>query len=66
MTEPVEPGAETAEPRIASIVGPVAPTEITPELARRNVKLGLALFGVFLVIFAGTVVVALIYLAVVD
>jgi hypothetical protein len=66
VTEPVEPGEEVAEPRVASFVGPVPPKDITPELARRNVILGLALFGVFLVLFAGTVVVALIYLAVVD
>ena len=66
MTEPVEPGAEVAEARMASITGPQAPLEITPELARKNVVLGLALFGVFLALFAGTVVVALIYLAVVD
>ena len=37
---------------------------IDPELARKNVRLGLALFGVFVLIFAGTVAVALIYLAV--
>ena len=66
MTEPVEPGVETAEARVASIAGPQAPLEMTPELARRNVALGLALFGVFVVLFAGTVVVAVIYLAVVD
>jgi hypothetical protein len=35
-----------------------------PELARKNVLLGLALFGLFLVLFAGTFAVALIYLAV--
>jgi hypothetical protein len=35
-----------------------------PELARRNVALGWALFGVFVLLFAGTVAVALIYLAV--
>jgi nitrogen fixation protein FixH len=35
-----------------------------PELARRNVVLGWSLFGVFVVLFAGTVAVALIYLAV--
>jgi hypothetical protein len=66
VTEPVEPGVETGERRMASIAGPQPPLEITPELARRNVALGLALFGVFVVLFAGTVVVALIYLAVVD
>jgi hypothetical protein len=69
VTEPLEPGLETAGPaeqRRAALIGPVPPVEPTPELARRNVLFGLALFGVFLAIFAGTVVVALIYLAVVD
>ena len=66
MTEPLEPGVETEEPLMAAIAGPQAPKEMTPELARRNVLLGLALLGVFLILFAGTVVVALIYLAVVD
>jgi hypothetical protein len=33
-----------------------------PELARKNLMLGLALFGVFLLIFAGTFVVGLAYL----
>jgi len=36
--------------------------EIDPETARKNVLLGWALFGVFLLLFAGTVGVALIYL----
>lgn len=35
-----------------------------PHLARRNIVLGLTLFGIFWLIFAGTVVVALIYVAV--
>jgi 4-hydroxybenzoate polyprenyltransferase len=34
------------------------------ELERKNLRLGLALFGLFLVLFAATVVIALIYLAV--
>jgi hypothetical protein len=34
-----------------------------PELARKNLLLGLALFGVFLLLFAGTFVVGLVYLA---
>ena len=34
-----------------------------PELARKNLVLGLALFGVFLLLFAGTFAVALVYLA---
>jgi hypothetical protein len=40
--------------------------EIDPETQRRNVLFGLALFGVFVLLFAGTVVVALVYLAVAD
>lgn len=38
-------------------------TDMTPELARKNLVLGWALFAVFLVLFAGTVGVALLYLA---
>ena len=34
-----------------------------PELARRNVRLGWMLFGVFWVLFAGTFGIALLYLA---
>jgi hypothetical protein len=34
-----------------------------PELARKNMLFGLALFGVFLLLFAGTFVVGLVYLA---
>jgi hypothetical protein len=37
--------------------------ELTPELERKNLLLGLALFGVFLLLFAGSVGVALLYLA---
>jgi hypothetical protein len=37
---------------------------LTPELQRRNNLLGLALFGLFLLLFLGTAAVALIYLAV--
>ena len=37
-----------------------------PELARRNMVWGWSIFGLFLVLFAGTAVVALIYLAVAD
>jgi hypothetical protein len=35
-----------------------------PELARKNVLLGLAFFAVFVLLFAGTFAVALIWLAV--
>ena len=34
------------------------------ELERKNLRLGLVLFGLFLLLFAATVVIALIYLAV--
>jgi hypothetical protein len=34
-----------------------------PELARRNVIFGWALFGLFLLLFAGTIGVAFLYLA---
>lgn len=36
---------------------------LDPELERRNMVFGWALFGVFLLLFAGTVGVALLYLA---
>jgi hypothetical protein len=32
------------------------------ELARRNVRLGWMLFGVFVLLFAGTIAIALLYL----
>jgi hypothetical protein len=35
---------------------------VDPELARKNVRLGWLLFGVFVVLFAGTIGVALLYL----
>ena len=34
-----------------------------PELQRKNVRLGLLLFGIFWLLFAGTIGVALLYLA---
>jgi hypothetical protein len=34
---------------------------LDPELSRKNVRLGLALFGLFLLLAAGTVIVAIIY-----
>jgi hypothetical protein len=34
-----------------------------PELARKNILFGLALFGLFLLLFAGTFVIGLVYLA---
>lgn len=38
------------------------PVDLTPEIARKNVTLGLALFGIALLIAAGAVVVSLLYL----
>jgi len=37
--------------------------EITPELERKNLVLGWVLFAIFVVLFAGTVGVAFLYLA---
>jgi hypothetical protein len=34
-----------------------------PELARKNIRLGWLLFGIFLLLFAGTIGVAFLYLA---
>jgi hypothetical protein len=39
------------------------PSEPSPEEARANNLMGLALFGVFVLLFAGTVLVGLLYLA---
>ncbi len=38
-------------------------TDLTPELERKNLVLGWLLFGVFVVLFAGTIAVAFLYLA---
>jgi hypothetical protein len=54
MTERVP---EPLPPRTTS-----APVEATPEIARKNVRLGLALFGIALLMAAGAVLVSLIYL----
>jgi nitrogen fixation protein FixH len=40
--------------------------EIDPESARKNMIMGWALFGVFVLLFAGTIAVAFIYLWIVD
>jgi hypothetical protein len=42
----------------------VLPVEPDRELAHRNNVLGVALFGLFLLIFGGTFVIAFVYLAV--
>ena len=49
---------------VAAAVESGAPVkDLTPELERKNLIMGWALFGVFLLLFAGTVGVALLYLA---
>ena len=53
----VERAPEGAPPR--SVFPPVEPTG---DVARRNVALGLLLFGVFVLIFAATFVIAFVYL----
>ncbi len=45
---------------------PLNDPNLNPELARRNLQFGWALFGVFLLLFAGTVLVAYAYLLVAD
>ena len=58
MTEPL---FEPTPPRDTT-----DPVEAERDLARRNMVFGWALFGLFVVLFAGTVVVAFVYLAVAD
>jgi hypothetical protein len=61
LTEPVE------EPRPSEPVPqssePVEPADPTREIAHKNAVFGWALFGLFLLLFAGTWLVAFIYLA---
>lgn len=40
--------------------------EIDPATARKNLLLGWALFGVFVLLFAGTMIVGLVYLWIAD
>ncbi len=41
---------------------PITPVEPTPEVARRSVTLALSLLGLAILIAAGSIVVALVYL----
>lgn len=41
---------------------PITPVESTPEVARKNVKLAMALLGLAILMAAGGLVVALVYL----
>ena len=54
MTEPVP---QPPPPRTT-----VAPVDPSLELARKNLAWGLALFGIFVLLFGGTVLIALAYL----
>ena len=45
---------------------PINDPQANPALGRRNTVFGWTLFGVFVLLFAGTVAVAFIYLAVAD
>jgi hypothetical protein len=54
VTEPVP---EPPPPRMS-----VEPVDPALELARKNMAWGFALFGIFLLLFAGTVLVAFVYL----
>ena len=62
LTEPVEepPPSE----RVPQAVEPVETEDPHDALARRNTSLGWALFGLFVLLFAGTWAVAFVYLAV--
>ncbi len=61
MTELTEP---LDEPRASeNVPEPVHPVDPGRELARKNTLFGLALFALFLLLFAGVWVVAFIYLA---
>ena len=57
MTEPLPPPTPPA-----GFIPPQPPVDIDAELARKNIRLGLALLGLFLVLFVGTFLVGLIYL----
>jgi hypothetical protein len=54
-----EPLPETRPPDVT-----VEPVDPDSELAHRNNVVGLALFGLFLLIFGGTFLIAFVYLAV--
>lgn len=58
MIEPDE-----SPPPSEAVPAPVEPVDPERELARKNTVFGWALFGLFLLLFAGTWAVAYIYLA---
>ena len=58
MSEPLtEPMREPPPPRSLR-----PPVDVTPEIARKNIRLGIGLFVLAVLIAAGSVVVALVYL----
>ena len=57
MTEPLQPSVPPLTTH-----EPASPARDEEELARRNLRWGWALFGLFWVLFGGTVGVAFIYL----
>ncbi|HEY8192825.1 MAG TPA: hypothetical protein VIF36_02770 [Gaiellaceae bacterium] len=61
MTELTEPLEQPPPPEV--VPESVDPVEPGDELARKNMLFGLALFGLFLLLFAGVWLVAFIYLA---
>jgi hypothetical protein len=44
------------------VADPITPVEPTPEVSQRNVRLATALLGLAILIAAGSIVVALVYL----
>jgi hypothetical protein len=61
LTEPIEE-PRPSEP-VPAASEPVESADPTQELAHKNAVFGWALFGLFLVLFAGTWLVAFVYLA---
>lgn len=61
MTEPVEEPPPAQD--VPEAVPPVEPDDPTRAVAHRNAVMGWALFGLFVLLFAGTWAVAFIYLA---
>jgi hypothetical protein len=56
-------GEERSRTSTSIITAQYLPREVAPEEGRSNALFGLALFALFLLLFTGTVAVALVYLA---
>jgi hypothetical protein len=61
VTEPLEEPPPTQQ--VPEAAPPVEPDDPLREVAHRNAVMGWALFGLFLLLFAGTWAVAFLYLA---